>query len=124
MQYLRYLCILLPDFRDCDRPENKRCLVFLGARTGILYVNCRESVMQYDAVIVGASLAGLYSDMALAKNGWKVCILDRKSTIGIPVRCGEATGNRRELSRFIPIDESWIASDITGVALHLNDTEM
>ena len=77
--------------------------------------------MTYDAVIVGASLAGLYSGMALARKGWKVCILDRKSTIGIPVRCGEATGNRRELARFVPIDESWIASTITGVALHLND---
>ena len=45
--------------------------------------------MTYDAVIVGASLAGLYSGMALARKGWKVCILDRKSTIGIPVRCSK-----------------------------------
>ena len=67
--------------------------------------------------LVGASLAGRYSGMALVRKGWKVCILDRKSTISIPVRFGEATGNRRELARFVPVNKSWIASNITGVAL-------
>ena len=79
--------------------------------------------MVYDAVIVGASIAGLYTGMKLSRAGWKVCIIDRRSEIGIPVRCGEATGNRLELSRFIEIDESWIAGDIKGMTFHLNERD-
>ena len=79
--------------------------------------------MNYDAVIVGASIAGLYTGMKLARAGWKICIIDRKKEIGIPVRCGEATGNRIELSRFVEIDESWIACDLKGMVFHLNETE-
>jgi digeranylgeranylglycerophospholipid reductase len=71
-----------------------------------------------DAVIIGASIGGLYAGMKLARHGCSVCILDRRKTIGLPVRCGELTGNRHELSRFITIDESWIARDISGLAVH------
>ena len=79
--------------------------------------------MVYDAVIVGASIAGLYTGMKLSRAGWKVCIIERRREIGIPVRCGEATGNRLELSRFVEIDESWIAGDIKGMTFHLNDRD-
>lgn len=37
------------------------------------------------------------------------------------MRCGEATGSRAELARFVDVDESWIARDIVGLALHVND---
>jgi len=77
--------------------------------------------MNYDAVIVGASIAGLYTGMKLARAGWKICIVDRKKQIGIPVRCGEATGNRMELSRFVEVDEQWIARDIEGLTIHHNE---
>ncbi len=76
----------------------------------------------FDIIIVGASVAGLYSGMKLAEAGRRVCIIDRKKKIGIPVRCGEATGNRAELARFIPIDESWIARDLKGLVAHSNGT--
>lgn len=79
--------------------------------------------MVYDAVIVGASIAGLYTGMKLAQAGWKICIIDRKKEIGIPIRCGEAAGNRIELSRFVKIDESWIASDLKGLKFHLNEKD-
>ena len=79
--------------------------------------------MKYDAIIVGAGIAGLYAGMKLARAGWKICIIDRKKEIGIPVRCGEATGNRFELSRFVEIDESWIACDLGGMIFHLNEEE-
>lgn len=52
---------------------------------------------QYDVIISGASVAGLYSGYKLAKAGLKVIIVDRRAEIGTPVRCGEATGNRREI---------------------------
>lgn len=74
--------------------------------------------MNYDAVIVGASIAGLSTGIQLAKAGWNICIVDRRREIGVPVRCGEATGNRAELARFVEIDESWIAGDIVGLAAH------
>ena len=72
----------------------------------------------YDAVIVGAGPAGLCTGGMLAKAGWSVCIVDRRRQIGLPVRCGEATGNREELARFLPVDEAWIAGDVRGFALH------
>ncbi len=77
--------------------------------------------MKYDTLIVGASIAGLYTGMKLAETGQKVCILDRKKEIGLPVRCGEATGNRVELARFVDIDESWIARDIRGFSVHCGE---
>jgi digeranylgeranylglycerophospholipid reductase len=82
---------------------------------------CREkSEMNYDALVAGASVSGLYTGYRLAQAGWKVRILDRRKEIGVPVRCGEATGNRAELARFFPIDESWIAGDVMGLAVHVN----
>jgi digeranylgeranylglycerophospholipid reductase len=76
----------------------------------------------YDAVVVGGSIAGLYAGMKLARGGMSVCIIDRKSTIGVPVRCGEATGNLGELSRFFEPQKSWVAREIGGCALHINDS--
>ena len=81
-------------------------------------------MVKQDAVIVGASIAGLSTGIHLARAGWKVCILDRRHEIGVPVRCGEATGNRTELARFVDVDESWIACDIAGLTLHVNDSLM
>lgn len=76
--------------------------------------------MKYDAVIAGASVAGLSTAAHLANAGWRVMIVDRRHAIGVPVRCGEATGNRAELSRFTAIDETWIACDIAGFVAHVN----
>jgi digeranylgeranylglycerophospholipid reductase len=95
---------VLPGFRDCVRKKAN------GARA-----------LNYDAIIVGASIAGLSTGIHLAKAGWKICIVDRRHEIGVPVRCGQATGNRAELARFVDIDESWIAGDITGLAAHVGD---
>lgn len=102
MPSLRRLCRILPAFSHCPAGKNAK-----GA-----------TVLNYDAVIVGASIAGLSTGVHLAKAGWKICIVDRRCEIGMPVRCGEATGNRAELARFVEIDESWIAGDIAGLAVH------
>lgn len=77
--------------------------------------------MNHDVLVVGASIAGLYTGWKCAESGMRVLIVDRRNEIGVPVRCGEATGNRCELSRFFPVDESWIARDLTGLAVHVND---
>lgn len=70
-----------------------------------------------DAVIVGGGPAGSTVAAQLANNGFEVVLIEKRPQIGVPVRCGEATGNREELSRFIPIDESWISADINGIRL-------
>jgi digeranylgeranylglycerophospholipid reductase len=77
---------------------------------------------EFDAVIVGGSIAGLYAGFKLSREGMSVCIIDRKRTIGVPVRCGEATGNFMELSRFFEPQKSWVAREIDGCALHVNDS--
>lgn len=102
MQRVRRLCRVLPSFRYCSIGKTS------GGATAVIY----------DAVIVGASIAGLSTGVHLAKAGWKICLVDRRREIGVPVRCGEATGNRAELARFVEIDESWIAGDIAGLAVH------
>jgi len=76
----------------------------------------------FDAVVAGGSIAGLYAGMKLARGGMSVCIIDRKHAVGVPVRCGEATGNLGELSRFFKPDRSWVAREISGCALHINDS--
>lgn len=79
--------------------------------------------MKYDVIIVGASISGLYTGYKLAKSGLSVYIVDRRSEIGLPIRCGEATGNRAEIERFLPYDESFIAVELEGLAAHLNSEE-
>jgi digeranylgeranylglycerophospholipid reductase len=44
---------------------------------------------QYDIVVVGAGPAGSTFARIVASNGLSVLLLERKSRIGIPVRCGE-----------------------------------
>ncbi len=46
----------------------------------------------YDILVVGAGPAGSTTARFLAKEGFKVKILDARKHIGIPVRCGEAIG--------------------------------
>lgn len=75
----------------------------------------------FDIIVVGASIAGLYSGAKLAEAGYKVGIADRRQKIGVPVRCAEATGNRAELARFVDIDESFIARDISGLSAHIDN---
>jgi digeranylgeranylglycerophospholipid reductase len=70
-----------------------------------------------DAVIVGGGPAGSLVAARLADSGYHVILLEKRPRIGIPVRCGEATGSREELSRFIAVDESWICADINGIRL-------
>ena len=53
----------------------------------------------------------------LARAGFKPIVFEKRPQIGLPIRCGEATGNRAEISRFIPIDENWISADINAVRI-------
>jgi len=46
----------------------------------------------YDAVVVGAGPGGALTVKTLAGRGAKVLLIEKRSEIGMPVRCGEATG--------------------------------
>ena len=48
--------------------------------------------MDYDAVIVGAGPGGSVTARELAKGGASVLLVEKRPEIGVPVRCGEATG--------------------------------
>jgi digeranylgeranylglycerophospholipid reductase len=45
---------------------------------------------EYDIIIIGAGPAGLIAGLHAARHGAEVLILDKKTELGIPVRCGEA----------------------------------
>jgi digeranylgeranylglycerophospholipid reductase len=78
--------------------------------------------MRYDVAVVGASLAGLYVGYKLASQGRRVCIIDRRRAVGVPMRCGEATGNRAELARFVTVRDEWIACEPSGISVRVNGT--
>ncbi len=51
-----------------------------------------ETTAPYDVIVVGGGVAGSTTARFLAKEGYKVKILEAKSNVGIPVQCGEAIG--------------------------------
>jgi len=79
------------------------------------------AVENADAVVVGCGIAGGLLAGRLARDGHRVVALEKRPRIGVPVRCGEAAGSRLELSRFLPIDESWLSAEINGARLYAPD---
>lgn len=73
---------------------------------------------KYDVLIIGAGPAGCVAARQLAMKGYSTLLIEKRPVIGVPVRCGEATGRRARLSDFGPINEDTIETDIHGVVLH------
>ena len=71
---------------------------------------------EYDVIIVGGGPSGSMAAIEIAKANLSVCILEKKTKIGIPVRCGEAIGFSG-LNKFFEPDKSWIASTINSINL-------
>jgi digeranylgeranylglycerophospholipid reductase len=79
---------------------------------------------QYDIVVVGAGPAGSTFARIVASNGISVLLLERKSRIGIPVRCGEGV-IANGLRLFHEPRSEWISATIDKlcfVAPHGNST--
>ncbi len=72
----------------------------------------------YDAIVVGAGPGGSITALRLAQGGCSVLLLEKRRKIGVPVRCAEATGSRKELERFLPVEDDWISSEIEGIRLN------
>ena len=71
---------------------------------------------EYDVIIVGGGPSGSMAAIEIAKANLSVCVLEKKTKIGIPVRCGEAIGFSG-LNKFFEPDKSWIASTINSINL-------
>ncbi len=72
----------------------------------------------YDVIVIGAGPSGSLCARNLASRGYQVLLLEKRPVVGIPVRCGEATGRRARLSRFMDVNENYIETDLNGVILH------
>jgi len=74
-----------------------------------------------DAVVVGCGIAGGLIAGRLARDGYRVIVLEKRPVVGVPIRCGEAAGSREEISNFIPVDESWVVADINAARMYAPD---
>ncbi|MEO7427433.1 MAG: NAD(P)/FAD-dependent oxidoreductase [Fibrobacteria bacterium] len=72
----------------------------------------------YDVVVIGAGPSGSLCARNLASKGYQVLLVEKRPVVGVPVRCGEATGRRARLSRFMDVNEDYIETDLNGVILH------
>jgi len=74
-------------------------------------------VEETDVLIAGCGVAGGMLARRLAEAGLRVIVVEKRPSVGVPVRCAEATGSAEELSHFIPIDSKWIAAEVNGIRL-------
>ena len=71
-----------------------------------------------DCLVIGAGPAGSITAREVAKNGWKVLLIEKRAEIGIPVRCGE--GVSKSLLDLIGLDKdpSFISAEMDGAKIH------
>ena len=70
--------------------------------------------MKYDVIVVGTGPGGANAAYHAAKHGAKVLIIDKKSEIGVPVRCAEAVVSTLLDEYNIKPDPKWIANTISN----------
>jgi len=56
----------------------------------------------FDVIVIGAGPAGLQAAIAAAEQGASVLVLDKKTTVGAPVRCGEFFPSKEEMLNLLP----------------------
>ena len=72
----------------------------------------------YDVLVIGAGPSGSMVARNLSRAGYQVLLCEKRPVVGVPVRCGEATGPRKRLSDFMTVNEDSIESAFTGVIMH------
>lgn len=75
------------------------------------------SIKEVDVLVIGAGPAGSMAAREASKNGAKTLIIDKKSEIGTPKRCGEGILDGVLEKVGITPDERWIARHIDGARL-------
>ena len=59
-------------------------------------------VREVDLVVAGAGPGGLYAAVEALKRGLSVHVFDKKSVVGVPVKCGEYFPVRKEMEHLLP----------------------
>jgi len=77
--------------------------------------------MTHDIIIIGAGPAGASAARAAADAGFDVMILDRKTSVGVPVQCGEAIGKTKKELGMIEIPKESIVQEISGFRIYSPD---
>ncbi|MGL6298131.1 MAG: geranylgeranyl reductase family protein [Methanobacteriaceae archaeon] len=70
----------------------------------------------YDVIIVGAGPVGSHLAYNLAKKGIKVCVLEKKTQVGIPLQCAGILS--KKVLDLIDIHEEFILNRVKGAYLH------
>ncbi|WP_297068915.1 NAD(P)/FAD-dependent oxidoreductase [Thermococcus sp.] len=74
--------------------------------------------IKYDAVVVGAGIAGPIIARNVAREGYSVLLIDRKWAIGTPKQCAEGISIRVFKKYGIPYDRRFINREIYGAKLY------
>nr|WP_048056626.1 NAD(P)/FAD-dependent oxidoreductase [Thermococcus sp. 4557] len=74
--------------------------------------------MKYDVVVVGAGIAGPIVARNVAKSGYSVLLIDKKSAIGTPKQCAEGISIKVFEKYDIPYDKRFINRKIYGAKLY------
>jgi len=77
----------------------------------------------YDVIIVGAGPAGLMAAREFTRSNLKYLIVDSKSRIGYPLRCGEVTREDTFLELFEHTDYPFITNKISRFSFHVNNVQ-
>ena len=71
----------------------------------------------FDVVVIGAGPAGSRMAALTARAGLSTLLLEKRKKIGFPVRCAEGIGPRKDVERFLDLDDELISSTIEGFAV-------
>lgn len=73
---------------------------------------------EVDLVVAGAGPGGLYAAVQALKQGLSVHVFDKKSIVGVPVKCGEYFPVRKEMAYLLPSAEEYMhVFDVPGEAV-------
>ncbi|HMA65456.1 MAG: NAD(P)/FAD-dependent oxidoreductase [Fibrobacterota bacterium] len=84
----------------------------------------------FDIAVVGGGPAGSMSALNACREGVSVCLIERKTEFGIPVRCGEGIG-KKGLLRYVEPRQEWIKATVkrsmmvspSGIKVQLGNVE-